>query len=764
MSERVDKNNEGRLWQKVPFPSLSMPLQKTGMIVSEADDIAFHPPQETKFTHAFQSVKGRIAFWLSEEEAYGSRFLFVPAFSGAGAVAYFSLASEPSWIRLLLLAVFFAGIAFLSRRNRVLSLLFVFLLFSVIGALCAKGESARLSTITIGNEISTFVTGRIITMEMTEKGTYRLVLDILATERPVLQHRPARAGLVSRRLPQGAAIGSGLKGLVRLRPPSGPVRPGAYDFSFHHYYRGLGAQGYFMGEPALAVIRAPESWFTRLNLKIARLRHFMTARITAAVPGEAGAVSAALITGQRGGISATTNDVLRISGLAHILSISGLHMAMVTGMVLVAVRLVLGLFPVFSSCHPPKKIAAVIALCAAAFYLVLSGADVAAQRSFVMVAVMLLAVLFDRAAITMRNLAIAALITIAVVPHEILGPSFQMSFAATAALIAAFGWWSERRRHRQEPEIYTNRHSLLIRLVIVPLISTAAASLVAGTASGIFAAFHFNNTAPLGILSNALAFPLMSVVVMPSALSAAILMPLHLDWLPLQVMGAGVIGVQNIALWVASVSPAVNPGAISPSALVMLVIGLVLLIYLRSPLRWGGPLLLCLGLLFYRAAPAPLALISEDRRLAAVIHANGVLAVNTIRPPAFVIGNWKAAFQIKEVIRPQHGNEDAPGHAFVCEYHYCSARLADGKLFTIAVNIQGREKACSNGDIVFLNFIANGAGCLAKTSITPEQLALYGTAEIRAARYGPELVWASGPPTRPWNRHRRFSKTARGIP
>ncbi|UXN63919.1 ComEC/Rec2 family competence protein [Phyllobacterium sp. A18/5-2] len=163
------------------------------------------------------------------------------------------------------------------------------------------------------------------------------------------------------------------------------------------------------------------------------------------IKGEPGDIAASLITGQRDGISDDTNNAMRLSGLSHILSISGFHMALVAATIIGSLRAVLALFPGFSARYPVKKFAAVIALIGSAFYLLLSGSDIAAQRSFVMLGVMLLAITVDRAAISMRNLAIAALITIAISPHEILGPSFQMSYSATAALICFYGWWSKRR-------------------------------------------------------------------------------------------------------------------------------------------------------------------------------------------------------------------------------------------------------------------------------------------------------------------------------
>ena len=171
----------------------------------------------------------------------------------------------------------------------------------------------------------------------------------------------------------------------------------------------------------------------------------LAARIRDRIGGVEGEVAAALVAGVRGGIPEQVNEAMRRAGLAHILSISGLHMALVAATVMAALRGGLGLFPDFSSRRPVKKYAAAIALVAITAYLLISGADVAAQRSYIMLAVMLAAVLCDRAALSMRNLAIATVIVVAWSPHEVVGPSFQMSFAATAALIGAFSAWSHRK-------------------------------------------------------------------------------------------------------------------------------------------------------------------------------------------------------------------------------------------------------------------------------------------------------------------------------
>ncbi len=152
--------------------------------------------------------------------------------------------------------------------------------------------------------------------------------------------------------------------------------------------------------------------------------------------GDARAIATAILTGRRDAVSEPVNDALFISGLGHILSISGYHMAVVAGVVFFAVRALLALIPALALGFPIKKWSAFAALLAVTFYLLLSGAVVATQRSFVMIAIVLVGVMADRRAITFRTLAIAALAVMIIAPESVVHPSFQMSFAATLGLVA----------------------------------------------------------------------------------------------------------------------------------------------------------------------------------------------------------------------------------------------------------------------------------------------------------------------------------------
>ena len=231
-------------------------------------------------------------------------------------------------------------------------------------------------------------------------------------------------------------VGSFVELKARLQPPLAPLRPGSYDFSRDLYFQGIGASGFAMG--AIKTVEPPVSGGLALRYAafMQGLRDAIDARIRTTLEGDKRAIATALLTGRRDAITTPVNDAMFISGLGHVLSISGYHMAVVAGVVFFAVRALLALIPGLTVSVPIKKWAAAAALVAAAFYLLLSGAEVATQRSFFMTAVVLIAVMVDRRAITFRTLAVAALIVLVIAPEALVHPSFQMSFAATLGLVA----------------------------------------------------------------------------------------------------------------------------------------------------------------------------------------------------------------------------------------------------------------------------------------------------------------------------------------
>lgn len=760
----------------------------------------------------WQSFKDNLIDALLYEYERGAVFLLTAIMAGVGAVYYFGLVREPYWIELTIPAFLFGWLLALLRDTLIRRVGLVLILSFITGMAAAKWETQRYATTMLGSAVSTVMTARIVSLEQEAEedgkaGRWRIVADVLATEKPHLRYAPQRLRLSARDLPALSETGSVLKGAVRLRAHGGPVRSGQYDFAFHGFFRGHGGNGFYLGTPEIIdsdIASEPQnkSWQASVEVIIRQLRALIGGRIMQALNGEEGAVAAALISGQRAGISEATNEALRIAGLAHILSISGLHLALAAGIVMVSVRGLAGLFPSLSLYYPVKKIAALISLFSSGFYLALSGADVAAQRSFIMLAVMLCAVIMDRKALTLRNLAIAALFSILVTPHEILGPSFQMSYSATGALIAGFAW--VKLRKRQNPE-KTERKTGLFHTVWRWLIGIIATSLLAGTASGLYAAFHFNNMAPLGILGNALALPVISVLIMPFAVIALLLMPLGLEWLPLQVMGKGIELVKWIAHFVAGLSPDLIPGLLPAPVLLLWTAAMLSAMILTSHLRLISLVFVGAGFISLVATDLPDIIVSEDARLVAV-RQNNILYVNRPRPAAFTTDNWRKAYKITEVrvLDKKKGTESSEG--FICMDGVCSFDLANGQVLAYAENRDAAQIACNIGDIIIFAFAGN-MQCSKREDrddassliITRQQLALKGVAEIylpssreinqertiiQAAKAATQIeesvaddksknsanragetkiVFAVGEPQRPWHLYRLWSRAARNL-
>jgi competence protein ComEC len=435
--------------------------------------------------------------------------------------------------------------------------------------------------------------GRIAELEPRDPGV-RLVLDRLAIERLAPEATPDRVRLTVRHGAEPLEVGARIRLRAFLQPPRGAVVPGGFDHARHAWFEGVGGVGWALGRPAR--LEPPTGGF---ELALARLRARLAERFTEPLPGATGAVAAALVTGVRAGLDAEIWRDFQASGLAHLLSISGLHMSLVAGTVLVVARWLLALVPPIAERVPARKPAALLALFAAAFYLAISGATVPTQRAFAMVAVALLAILVDRDPFSMRLLAWAALVVLALRPEAVAGPSFQLSFAAVLALIAV---WERLGRRLVEPA-----PSGLARLARYPL-AVAATTLVASLATTPLTAFHFQTVAGWGVVSNLLAVPLTSFWIMPAGLGALLLVPFGLEEPAVRAMGAGIELLLAIAHGAARLPGAAIDVPLWPgAALAWLWAGGLWLALWRRRWRWLGLLaLLPAAWLVARARPPDL--------------------------------------------------------------------------------------------------------------------------------------------------------------
>jgi competence protein ComEC len=352
----------------------------------------------------------------------------------------------------------------------------------------------------------------------------------------------------------------------------------------------------------------------------------------------------------------------------------------------------LALVPGFASARPIKKWAAVGALIAAAGYLLLSGSEVATQRAFIMTAVVLIGVMADRPALTLRTLAVAAFAVLLLTPQSVVHPSFQMSFAATLALIAAY----ERGLPWMVAGADTSAGARVALWGGREIVALILASAVAGLATTPFAAFHFHRIAPYGVIANLLAMPLVSVWVMPMGLLGLVAIPFGLDGMLWRLMGDGIDWMIAVALFVAHLPGAVGRmAAFGVGPLLLGTGGLVVLCLLKSPLRFTGGALVLIASLWAIRTPQPDVLISTDGQALAVRGAGGQLAVHRTGRDAFAVKEWLAADG--DARRP---DDKTLGQGFRCDPSGCIAMLADGRLVSQVIAPDAFEEDCRRAAVV----------------------------------------------------------------
>ena len=416
-------------------------------------------------------------------------------------------------------------------------------------------------------------------------------------------------------------------------------------------------------------------------------------------------------------------------------------MAVVAGVVFFAVRALLALIPVLTVAFPIKKWAAAAALAAAAFYLLLSGAEVATQRSFYMTAVVLIAVMVDRRAVTFRTLAVAAMIVLAVEPEALVHPSFQMSFAATLGLVALV--------QIGMPRLFaTPENSTAAKVALWggrELMMLTVASLVAGFATTPYAAFHFHRVTPYGVLANLAAMPVVSAVVMPAGMLGLLAMPFGFDGFFWWLMGVGIDWMILVTKWVAALPGAVGRvTAFGTGPLIAASLGIILLGLLRTPLRWSGAAMLLLSLIWALAVPQPDILISGDGHNVGVRGRDGRLHLVKAAKDAFLVKEWLAADA------DERSTDDASlTDGVSCDEEGCVTPTADGGVVALSLKPDGLADDCVRAALV-VTARPVPVGCAA-TVIDVARLRRQGALALRRVRGGfaVEAVRPRGV-NRPW--------------
>jgi competence protein ComEC len=531
-----------------------------------------------------------------------------------------------------------------------------------------------------------------------------------------------------------------------LGPPAGPMAPGAYDFARRAYFERLAATGFAFGRCRPADFDAPPNWLDRQRLIMAAMRSDLSAAIYEAAPGRGGAIAAALVTGDRSSIDADTNAALRDSGLGHLLSVSGIHMGVVGGLVFATLLWTLSLVSPIALRFSVKKIAAIGALVVLAAYLIVSGSSVPALRSFVMACVAFGAILLDRPAISMRGLALAAFIVVLIFPESVLEPGFQMSFAATMALVALF---EMLKRAPHEPALPTPGPLIGgLQSITRGIGGVLLISFVAGLATDPFAIYHFQRFALYALPANLIAAPIMSFLVAPMAALAAVLAPFGLADPALELMASALDLIAAVGQTFGERPEAIRAVPKPPeAAFILCVFALTWACLWRGALRWLGAPMLAASIAMYIAAPLPVAAFDSDLR-AIYARDNGVWTL--------VAGSTRSTYARDKLgamlgLSPTEIEHLAPPEA--CGEAFCQWRTPKRTIF-LARDAAALERACLPHAVVIAqtetapDYVNR---CRLAALVTAASIAELGGATITETPLGPRVAraWPSDI-QRPW--------------
>ncbi|MBO1080356.1 ComEC/Rec2 family competence protein [Roseomonas haemaphysalidis] len=530
--------------------------------------------------------------------------LWLPVAFGCGIVAYFSLDREPGLEALWLALPMLLAALLLLRRHPLAAWFASSAGLALLGLGVAAWHAHRLPPMPDLPNKAVVVEGVVESVDALAEGL-RVTLTaprLSADSPPLLRNLRIRLRAKDALVPEP---GDHLRVRALIRAPAPPAYPGAWDFQRNAFFSGLGGSGFAIGEAERLEEAAPA------GSSFARLRQQVEARVRGQIPGGAGAVASALLTGSQSAIPATDLDAMRDSGLAHLLSVSGLHIAIVMGLSFGILRWLLAFIPWLALRGDSRALAAPGSLIVGLGYVLLTGAQVPMLRSFAMAALVTLGILIGRRALSLRALAVAAAAVMLLQPDAVMGASFQMSFAAVMVLIAGNEWAGPTLRRWRAGAGWWRKPALL-------LLGLVMTSVLAGAATTPFGLHHFGRLQVYGVLSNAVAIPLTSILVMPAGMAAMALMPLGLEHWALVPMGWGVEATLFVAHAVAAWPGAALAAAPIPAwGLGLTAFGLIWLCLWQRRWRLLGVPMMVLGLASAAWVTPPDILVSGDARLIA---------------------------------------------------------------------------------------------------------------------------------------------------
>jgi competence protein ComEC len=676
-------------------------------------------------------------------EAERDRWLiWVPVLLGLGVAIYFLLPREPHLSSGFMLFALSVALSFALRRWPALVRSAAVLAIVAGGFLAAELRTAVVSAPVLHSPVGpATVSGRVVEVQLQAKSARILLADVHIAGLSRAD-TPAQVRIGLTRYSDIPRLGDRLNLRAKLFAPPSPAAPGAHDFRRDLFFLRIGAVGY-----AVQKYIRPAGDDPADGPLLGRLRQAAAERISAvfADPRQSAerAIALALLVGERGPIPDDVNNAMRDAGLAHLLAISGMNITIAAGLIYFTLRLGLAAIPWIALRFPIKKWAAAGGLIGEILYTEFVGAPVSAERSMITTGFIMLAIMADRSALTLRLVAISAALLILVEPEALMGASFQMSYGAIVALVVLYERWNFHGTGEKGP----------FRRAITYLMGIAIMSLVASAASAVFAIYHFQQSAFYGMGANLLAVPVHDLWIMPWGILSYVLMPFGLEPLALRPMGWGISAMLAVARLFSGFPGAAGHFAAMPAvALGLIVIGGLWFLLWTRRWRWLGVAPVAAGIALTVTVRQPDLLIAEDGRLVAVRMESGAIVLSNRAHDKFTQSVWiRRAGEGDIDDNPPATLKDSPD-AQQCGKGVCLFTVAGHKA-AILSDVQGFHAACDGAGVdIVISPIAAHAHCPVPLVIDRADLALDGAQSITFTAAGPRIETVrqdSG--ERPWS-------------
>ena len=682
--------------------------------------------------HATEAQEGRWFHWMAV------CFVF-------GAAAYFALPWEPAPHDLWIPSIG-AFMIWLNLRERFIAYRLMGLVTAALFGLALAQWNTNLNdTVLLKDNLRPLdIQGTITHTEPVEHG-WRITLNQVTypgspPERSV--DYPHSVRLTVRQDGFNPVKGAVVSTRATLMAPSSSILPGSYDFRRHAFYERIGAYGYTIDH--VRVLQEPDLpiW----QKMISRYRQHVVSTVREWVDPEQAGIMIALLTGQKKAIPDSQVENMRHAGLAHLLAISGLHVGLIAGILFFAIRYLLVLNESLALEYPVKKWSAALTILLSTLYTLLVGASVSTQRALIMTALVLLAVMVDRVALTLRTVAVAAFIIVALAPHSVIHPGFQMSFMAVTGLIAFYETYKRNHRFNKLNEMgWYGQVLIYLGGVIVTTVIATLATLPASV-------YHFQQVAIWGVLANMLAMPLMAFWIMPLVLLSLIVCFFG-SWIaqfPLYLLAIGIARLQEIAALTASLDGAIwRLPLVPPAIFILAVIGFLVLCLMRG--LWpklGGGFLIMVAIILMVVQDPPDIVIPADRSFTGIVVDD--MFYLTEKGSGFTRDLAMRAVGVTDYRLMRDGAKEHS--AISCDPAGCIYRLSEKRTVAFPNSTESALKDCRRSDDII--FVSGSLPRDCNGDVTIDFFDLYYNGGVMLRYEDPSrtplMTWTEIRP-RPWN-------------